>query len=785
MKKLLNKRYFVRILSTLLVLSAVLVLALTSILSANFRAVLRSSEYRNSMNSLSQVSFGRESMDMLADNLGRILCSNSYVIAAMTSSTYNPITSTAALNVVNTVTIGTAGIDSICYYNVQQQRLTSSLTGETVGLDEFYDTGIRQLVDAAADMSGKRLPILRHVGENLPITAASEVYSYVYPYRTGGGLQGVIIINFKTSLLSEMILALSERGNRYSEDLFAVDTQGNTVIASLENSPVTEQDRQAIVERCLASSAASDAFEMPLSDGQEHLVTFSRSEEGDWTFISLSQMTESLQQMRGVLLQTVLVAMAAFAVAAAVAVLFAKRLYSPIENLKSVVKDRLPVPDAAAQSSGDELGAVSQAFSQMVSSAEQLEANARRNRHQLQNTLKAKLLRGELAVGQKDVQERLQANDLAVAAEPGTPFALMQLKIDHWEQVRLELSQTELEANNYGILNVASELLAQPYHAFGAYMGEGRFCFFLNLQGCEREVCLFEAAGAAEQVQAKLREIFGLSLSAALTGIWKLERDLAAAYAQLQQIAQYSFLTGYGSVVDESVLTGVDNEYYLVGAKQKKNLIEAVRQGRMERVHAVYQEISDEVSHHDYQNMLDTYLYLAYIIYSECFAVEIKGSDFSALMLSFMGQLSQKETRGEIDEAFSSLFDEIGRCIQEMNQKQTPDIVEQVTALVQQNYADKNLCLNQLAQQVDRSAAYVGRMFKEKTDRSVAEYILAVRMQHLKQLLDTTDLPLPEILDRVGMEKNNYFYTLFRKHFGVSFASYARGGKQDAAHSGQ
>lgn len=785
MKKLLNKRYFVRILSTLLVLSAVLVLALTSILSANFRAVLRSSEYRNSMNSLSQVSFGRESMDMLADNLGRILCSNSYVIAAMTSSTYNPITSTAALNVVNTVTIGTAGIDSICYYNVQQQRLTSSMTGETVGLDEFYDTGIRQLVDTAADTSSQRLPIFRQIGENRPISAAPEVYSYVYPYRTGGGLQGVIIINFKTSLLSEMILALSERGNRYSEDLFAVDTQGNTVIASLENSPVTEQDRQAIVDRCLASSAGSDAFEMPLSDGQEHLVTFSRSEEGDWTFISLSQMTESLQQMRRVLLQTVLVAMAAFAAAAAVAVFFAKRLYSPIENLKSVVNDRFPAPDAAAQNSGDELGAVSQAFTRMVSSAEQLEANARRNRHQLQNTLKARLLRGELAVGQKDVQERLQANDLAVAAEPGTPFALMQLKIDHWEQVRLELSQTELEANNYGILNVASELLAQPYHAFGAHMGEGRFCFFLNLQGCEREVCLFEAAGAAEQVQAKLREIFGLSLSAALTGVWKLEQDLSAAYAQLQQIAQYSFLTGYGSVVDESVLTGVDNEYYLVGAKQKKNLIEAVRQGHMERVHALYQEISDEVSHHDYQNMLDTYLYLAYIIYSECFAVEIKGSDFSALMLSFMGQLSQKETRGEIDEAFSSLFDEIGRCIQEMNQKQTPDIVEQVTALVQQNYADKNLCLNQLAQQVDRSAAYVGRMFKEKTDRSVAEYILAVRMQHLKQLLDTTDLPLTEILDQVGMEKNNYFYTLFRKHFGVSFASYARGGKQDAAHSGQ
>lgn len=94
--------------------------------------------------------------------------------------------------------------------------------------------------------------------------------------------------------------------------------------------------------------------------------------------------------------------------------------------------------------------------------------------------------------------------------------------------------------------------------------------------------------------------------------------------------------------------------------------------------------------------------------------------------------------------------------------------------MIKENCSDKNLSLNSLSQMVDKSPAYIGRLFKEKTNRSVSEYILFVRMEKLRELLDTTTQPVNVLLDQVGLEKNNYFYTLFKKHFGVPLSSYKR-----------
>lgn len=73
--------------------------------------------------------------------------------------------------------------------------------------------------------------------------------------------------------------------------------------------------------------------------------------------------------------------------------------------------------------------------------------------------------------------------------------------------------------------------------------------------------------------------------------------------------------------------------------------------------------------------------------------------------------------------------------------------------MIKENCSDKNLSLNSLSQMVDKSPAYIGRLFKEKTNRSVSEYILFVRMEKLRELLDTTTQPVNVLSDQVGLEK--------------------------------
>lgn len=63
-------------------------------------------------------------------------------------------------------------------------------------------------------------------------------------------------------------------------------------------------------------------------------------------------------------------------------------------------------------------------------------------------------------------------------------------------------------------------------------------------------------------------------------------------------------------------------------------------------------------------------------------------------------------------------------------------------------------------------------MFKTATGKSVAQYILDYRMEKLAAYLDDGNQPLHVILEKVGIEKSNYFYTQFKKHFGMSLGEY-------------
>lgn len=55
------------------------------------------------------------------------------------------------------------------------------------------------------------------------------------------------------------------------------------------------------------------------------------------------------------------------------------------------------------------------------------------------------------------------------------------------------------------------------------------------------------------------------------------------------------------------------------------------------------------------------------------------------------------------------------------------------------------------------------RVFKEYTGFAPAQYIQEVRINHIKELLTNTSLPLKEIADLCGLDHYDYFFTLFRR----------------------
>lgn len=96
---------------------------------------------------------------------------------------------------------------------------------------------------------------------------------------------------------------------------------------------------------------------------------------------------------------------------------------------------------------------------------------------------------------------------------------------------------------------------------------------------------------------------------------------------------------------------------------------------------------------------------------------------------------------------------------------------EQVIKEIHSRYKEQ-LTQTEFADRLHMSNSYFSRMFKQHTQMKFSEYILNIRIEAAKQLLERTVLKTYEIAEQVGIHDSRYFSTVFRKQTNMSPAEY-------------
>jgi AraC family transcriptional regulator len=73
-----------------------------------------------------------------------------------------------------------------------------------------------------------------------------------------------------------------------------------------------------------------------------------------------------------------------------------------------------------------------------------------------------------------------------------------------------------------------------------------------------------------------------------------------------------------------------------------------------------------------------------------------------------------------------------------------------------------------LARAVGLSVAQLTRLFRASTGQTPAAFLHTLRMRRALHLVQTTSLPIAEIMTRVGISDRSHFARTFRRTFGFS-----------------
>ncbi len=104
-------------------------------------------------------------------------------------------------------------------------------------------------------------------------------------------------------------------------------------------------------------------------------------------------------------------------------------------------------------------------------------------------------------------------------------------------------------------------------------------------------------------------------------------------------------------------------------------------------------------------------------------------------------------------------------------EERTDRIVERVNRHIRERVGG-DLSLTALAELVYLNPAYLSVLYKQTTGQNLSDYIVGVRLEKAKELLQHSHLKIHELAAAVGFENAGYFTRFFRKHTGLGPQEY-------------
>lgn len=148
---------------------------------------------------------------------------------------------------------------------------------------------------------------------------------------------------------------------------------------------------------------------------------------------------------------------------------------------------------------------------------------------------------------------------------------------------------------------------------------------------------------------------------------------------------------------------------------------------------------------------------------SDC-QIELEKSSLSLLVSA--------RTLDGFQEAVEAVMHEYCVKLKNKQAQLSDDMVSRVVSYMKMHFADYDISLDKVVEELGVTSAFVRNAIKEKTGKSYRDYLVFLRIEYAKELLERSRMNVAEICEKVGYTNISYFVKLFRESTGLPPATW-------------
>ncbi|MEC0231813.1 AraC family transcriptional regulator [Paenibacillus alba] len=721
--RMLESRYFSSLFVYLSTLMAVVVLAVTFILYLQFVKIEQRKIYAFSEESLSQISSAADSvLENAKMAIAQILLDKdmSKIFYPAATDPVDMKNITDRLNLIASMPF----LHSVYLYNGKLDVYYIS----NYGLQKKSNVDDQEIVDIIKnfkpDMNLK--PITRTIKRQSNFVGIEyNVYTFIY-YEAAGSEEGsAIVLNVSDSWMKKVIEGMDKNRNG---SIIMMDSQGVMFSSIYKDSMLSALSDQEFVQDILHSKEKSGHF-IGKVDGVKSLITFASSDSLDWKFVRYTPYEVVVKDVNTMRTRTLGICLLLIIVGFALSYLSSKRLNRPM----AAMLKKVGIQDQAL----------------------------RENSYKLKQDFLRQWMLSDGQVSKPIVIKQLEHFEISL--DTHRPIVILLLKIDHFKEFSLQYSFKDRGLFRFGVMNIASEILSSHMSCEAVDLGDDHVVFMMN------ESRGVDLDNLIPDIQQAINKHLKMSVTAAVSRLGLDIWDCRQCYTDALEASQFRVFYGWGSLIHAELTAERNCRTFRYPIQQEEQLTDALMSGRMEDVKSLCSVILESTEGYAYKDLQLTVFRLFFAINMVVDTLEkASGYGFSINFGEVFAQLSELERLSDIQNQFLESFQRIEEKLGERKNTRYDELLRRIRGIIELQYMKDDLTIDSIADILNMSSVYLGRLIKKYTSKTINDYIIEVRIEKSMELLASSNKTITEISKDTGFASMSYFGRVFKKIQGIT-----------------
>ncbi|WP_438444168.1 helix-turn-helix domain-containing protein [Gorillibacterium sp. sgz5001074] len=578
--------------------------------------------------------------------------------------------------------------------------------------------------------------------------------------------KGLLMIRIMASEIQAM---LSSPDSTSPNRSYLLDRTGADILKSgSEAEPYPEMNR-AVLSRLESDPEHRPGLINMKLGGKQAAVLYRHSDYNGWTYVSVVPIGELKKETRKIAALTITVCAAILLIVMAVALFGSRRMYRPIGALLEVARGLGPSgKEPPVPSQRDEMEFIKTSMQSLALSRDQVEQQMRGQASHLKEFFVLKLFTGQITEN-----DYLYRSGIHGFPQGWKRLGVLALQIDNLQETRYNEEDRDLLL--YAASNIAEEVLPASVRFTPITLNSTQVTLVAPDSDDPETVkrILYQAADCTKKHVEKVLQV---KVSIGISHPFERLTDTVKAYGESLAALKTRISLGpdiiihYGDIVSSP---GADHYEYTHLKVLEERLAYAIRERQPKTAVEMFGQYLDALLYkdgtlHEHQTLL---IQLAARLLQ---IVQDQGIPLKKVLEDerMMEKLFRLQTREEIIHWFESrLFAPMIDRLAEQAESQYVTIADKLVRMIQDQY-DRELTLESCSQLLNYHPVYLSRIFKREIGIPFSDYLSDYRMKMARVMLETTDMKIAEISEKLQYKNISSFIRNYKKTYQITPGQY-------------